>query len=86
MSKLRCISVGKFANKVFEEVEKIRPANVSFSMFLAIAAKHYIDTYNEPIDIYGEVPNFYADISSWESEVKNMSSENFINYNKDINY
>jgi len=78
MSKLRCISVGKFAKKVFDEVERVRPSNVSFSMFLAIAAKHYLDTYNEPVDVYGEVPNFYADIGSWESEIKNMSSEDFI--------
>jgi hypothetical protein len=78
MSKLRCISVGKFARQVFEEVEKVRPPNVSFSMFLAIAAKHYLDTYNEPVEICGEVPNFYADVGSWESEIKNMQSKDFI--------
>ena len=43
---LKCISVGVFAKDVFAEFENIRPANVSFSMFLAIAAKHYVDTHN----------------------------------------
>ena len=47
-------------------------------MFLAIAAKHYIDTHNEPIDIYGEVPNYYSNIESWKIEIKKMSPEQFI--------
>ena len=78
MAKIKCISVGSFAKQVFAEFEKLKPANVSFSMFLAIAAKHYIDTHYEPIDIVGEVPNFYSDIETWKSEIKNMSSEQFI--------
>ena len=78
VTKTKCISIGSFAKQVFTEFEKLRPANVSFSMFLAIAAKHYIDTYYEPIDIVGEVPNFYSDIESWKSEIKNMSSTEFI--------
>ena len=75
---IKCISVGVFAKDVFAEFEKIRPSNVSFSMFLAIAAKHYIDTHNEPVDIYGEIPNYYSNIESWKSEIKKMSSEQFI--------
>ena len=75
---IKCISVGVFAKDVFAEFEKIRPNHTSFSMFLAIAAKHYIDTHNEPIDIYGEVPNYYSNIESWKSEIKKMSSEQFI--------
>ena len=78
MSTVKLISVGKFARQVYSEFERIRPAHISFSMFLAIAAKHYIDTYSGTIDIYGEVPNFYSDIESWKSEIKNMSSEQFI--------
>ena len=75
---LKCISVGVFAKDVFAEFENIRPANVSLSMILAIAAKHYIDTHNEPVDIYGEIPNYYSNIESWKSEIKKMSSEQFI--------
>ena len=75
---IKCISVGVFAKQVFAEFEKIRPANVSFSMFLAIAAKHYVDTHNEPVDVYGEIPNYYSNIESWKSEIKKMSSEQFI--------
>jgi len=75
---LKCISVGVFAKNVFAEFENIRPANVSFSMFLAIAAKHYVDTHNEPVDVYGEIPNYYSNIESWKSEIKKMSSEQFI--------
>jgi hypothetical protein len=47
-------------------------------MMLAIAAKHYVDTHNEPTDIYGEVPNFFCNIENWKSEIKNMTSEQFI--------
>jgi len=75
---IKCISVGVFAKQVFAEFEKIRPANVSFSMFLAIAAKHYVDTQNEEIDVYGETPNYYSNIESWKSEIKKMSPEEFI--------
>jgi hypothetical protein len=78
VTKIKCISVGSFARQVFAEFEKLRPTNVSFSMFLAIAAKHYIETHNEHIDIYGEVPNFYSDIETWKSEIKNMSPTKFI--------
>ena len=77
-SLVRCISVGAFAKQVFEDFNKLRPAHVSFSMFLAIAAKHYIDTHCEPVDIVGEIPNFYSDIESWKSEIKNMSPTEFI--------
>ena len=75
---IKCISVGVFAKDVFAEFENISPASISFSMFLAIAAKHYVDTHNEPVDIYGEIPNYYSNIESWKSEIKKMSSEQFI--------
>jgi len=75
---IKCISVGVFAKDVFAEFERIRPNHTSFSMFLAIAAKHYIDTHNEPIDIYGEVPNYYSNIDSWKFEIKKMSPTQFI--------
>ena len=78
VTRIKCISVGSFAKQVFSEFEKLKPTNVSFSMFLAIAAKHYVDTHNEPIDVYGEVPNYYSNIESWKFEIKKMSSEQFI--------
>ena len=77
-TQLKCISVGKFAKGVYAELDKVRPNGISFSMFLAITAKHYIDTHTEPIDIYGEVPNYYSNIESWKSEIKKMSAEAFI--------
>ena len=63
---------------MFTEFENMRPSSISFSMFLANAARHYIDTHNEPTDIYGEVPNFYSNIENWKTEIKNMTSEQFI--------
>jgi hypothetical protein len=75
---IKCISVGVFAKQVFEEFERLRPNHTSFSMFLAIAAKHYIDTHNEPVDIYGELPNYYSNIESWKIEIKKLSPEQFI--------
>ena len=78
VTSIKCISVGVFAKDVFAEFERIRTNHTSFSMFLAIAAKHYIDTHNEPIDIYGEVPNYYSNIESWKIEIKKMSPEQFI--------
>ena len=72
------VSLSKFAKSVFSELDKIKPNNISFSMALAIAVKHYIDTHNEPVDIYGETPNYYSHIETWKSEIKNMSAEEFI--------
>ena len=77
-TKIKCISVGNFAKQVFTEFEKIKPTNISFSMFLAIAAKHYIDTQNDHVDICGEIPNLCTNIESWKSEIKNMSPKEFI--------
>ena len=76
--KTLTISISGFGKGVLKELDKVRPKNVSFSMFLAIAAKHYIDTHYEPIDIVGEVPNFYSDIETWKSEIKNMSPTEFM--------
>ena len=76
--KTLTISISGFGKGVLKELENIRPTNVSFSLFLAIAAKHYIDTHNEPIDIYGEVPNYYSNIESWKIEIKKLSPEQFI--------
>ena len=78
INKIICISVGKYAKNVFTEFENMRPSSISFSMFLANAAKHYLDTHNEPTDVYGEVPNFYSNIENWKTEIKNMTPEQFI--------
>jgi len=78
LNKIICISVGKYAKKVLTELEEIRPNNISFSLFLAVAAKHYVDTHNEPTDIYGEVPNFYSNIENWKAEIKSMTPKQFI--------
>ena len=78
LNKIICISIGKYAKSVFTEFENMRPNNISFSMFLANAVRHYIDTHDEPTDIYGEVPNFYSNIENWKSEIKNMTPEQFV--------
>ena len=81
-NKIICVSVSKFAKNVYVELERIRPNNMSFSTFLAVAAKHYIDTHNEPVDVYGEIPNFYSNIENWKNEIKKMSPEEFIKLQK----
>ena len=63
---------------MYTEFENMRPSSISFSMFLANAAKHYLDTHNEPTDVYGEVPNFYSNFENWKTEIKNMTPEQFI--------
>jgi len=76
--KTLTISISGFGKGVLKELDKVRPKNVSFSMFLAIAAKHYIDTYREPVDIEGDLPSINSNISSWKSKLKNMSPKEFI--------
>ena len=78
--KTLTISISGFGKGVLKELDKIRPKNVSFSMFLAVAAKHYIDTYREPVDIEGDMPSINSNISSWKSKLKNMSSKEFIRF------
>jgi len=76
--KTLTISISGFGKGVLKELENIRPTNVSFSLFLAIAAKHYIDTYREHVDIEGDLPSINSNISAWKSKLKNMSSKEFI--------
>lgn len=76
--KTLTISTGGFGKGVLIELEKVRPRNVSFSMFLAVAVKHFLDTYKEPVDIEGDLPSMNSNISAWKSKIKNMPSEEFI--------
>jgi len=80
------ISVGVNAQKIFEQLDKLRPQHVSMSAFIATVADEYVKTHNNnsnlldfaETNVEASLPLFYAPIQKWEEKVRTMSSEDFI--------
>lgn len=75
------ISIGSSAIKTFKEFEKIRPNNISFSLFLTQAMYEFISNHNNKINtdesIHGKVPAFLAPIDKWRDCVPNLDTISF---------
>lgn len=79
------ISVGANAQKIFEELDKIRPSHMSMSLFIASIANEYVKGHgnNSNIldfadkDVEASLPLFYAPIKKWEEKVRTMSDADF---------
>ena len=79
------ISVSQNAQKIFEDLEKMRPNHMSMSLFLAVIADDYIRTHgkNSKIidfigdDIKSSLPIFYAPIKNWVETVRELSPVEF---------
>ena len=79
------ISVSQNAQRIFEELEKMRPNHLSMSLFLAVIADDYVRTHgkNSKIvdfigdDVKSSLPIFYAPIKNWVESVRELSSEEF---------
>ena len=79
------ISVGANAQKIFEELDKIRPSHMSMSLFIASIANEYVKGHgnNSNIldfadkDVEASLSLFYAPIKKWEEKVRTMSDADF---------
>ena len=80
------ISVGQHAQKIFEELEKIRPNHMSMSLFLAVIAEDYVKVHSKNTHIVdfldnsnkNSLPIFHAPIKNWAIKVRELSPEEFI--------
>ena len=80
------ISVGQHAQKIFEELEKIRPNHMSMSLFLAVIAEDYVKVHSKNTHIVdfldnsnkNSLPIFHGPIKNWAMKVRELSPEEFI--------
>ena len=81
MSGIRCISVTPEAEKIFEELKKIKPADTSFSLMLALISKEFIEQRGKKIrkltDFGTEIPDFFSDFDLWKELIDKMSDDDF---------
>ena len=78
-------SVGQHAQRIFEDLDKIRPNHMSMSLFLAVVAEDYVRSHgiNTKIADFldnnkNSMPMFYAPIKNWNMKVRELSPEEFI--------
>lgn len=80
------VSIGNNVKHIFESFDKIRPNNVSFSIFLAASMNEYTknhsglnsrltDFTNESVST--KLPLFDAPMDIWIQSVHNLSSNDF---------
>ena len=80
------ISVSQNAQRIFEDLEKIRPNHMSMSLFLAVIADDYVRTHGQNSKIVDFIDNdnkcslpiFYAPIKNWVTKVRGLSPEEFV--------
>ena len=79
-------SVGQHAQKIFEDLDKIRPNHLSMSLFLAVIAEDYVKVHGKNTQIVdfldnsnkNSLPIFYAPIKNWVTKVRGLSPEEFV--------
>lgn len=85
-SKTVTISVGDSVKDIFEKFDRIRPNDISFSHFLALAVHEYLDRHvginakltefsDESVD--AKLPLFLASLERWKECIPNLSSDDF---------
>lgn len=85
-NKTITISVGTSVKELFEKFEKMRPNDISFSMFIACAMNEYMrnnDKVNSKItdfdnkSVEAKTPLFLASIDKWKECISGMSGADF---------
>jgi len=83
---VKSISISAQAKKVYEELEKIRPNHISFSLMLAIAADEYIKLHKKGVvkldDFVTETPSpktplLDSDIEHWIEYIYSSDNKKF---------
>ena len=81
MSGIKCISVTKDTQKIFGELNKIRPNDLSFSSMLALACKEFVEKNTKgqiKIDDYESgFPDVFSEISVWKALIEEMPDDDF---------
>lgn len=83
-STVKSISISSHAKKVYEELDKIRPKHISFSLMLAIAADEYIKNNRKgliKIDNFLDeknnliIPGLFSSIDKWIEYLSSIDNE-----------
>ena len=81
MSGMKCISTTRVTEKIFNELKKIKPDDVSFSLMLALVVKEYVEDKTKKDlkidDFESGLPDILGDIEMWKSLIDKMPVEEF---------
>lgn len=80
MTKIKSISVSKEGEKIYEDLNKIRPNTISFSSMLVLASREYVKNHmvtdTRITDFESEdsrmLPSVYADPHYWTDMITTM--------------
>jgi hypothetical protein len=80
MTKIKSISVSKEGEKIYEDLNKIRPNTISFSSMLVLASREYVKNHmitdTRITDFESEdsrmLPSVYADPHYWTDTITTM--------------
>ena len=71
------ISVSHQSRIIFKEIDKIRPNNLSFSLFMSHIAEEYLK-HNSSVIIPENELSFKGDLQEWYSVINSAKGEEFI--------
>ena len=77
-SYTKTISVSSEAKPILQELDKVRPNNISFSAMLAIAAKEYVENHKSEIlnltNFMDSSPTFFSDVECWKKYIEKSTT------------
>jgi hypothetical protein len=77
--KTTTISIPDSARSIFEEIEKIRPKHMSFSLFLATILDDHLRNNKEGKPSKGRknTPILFTNIQNWQDHVVKLNTKDF---------
>ena len=82
IKKTTTISISPASKSIFESLEKMRPDNISFSMFLSIAVEEYVLNHREVTN--SKYPRIMARLGAWNDCIGDMTDDDLIRINKRV--
>ena len=89
MAKIRTLSISQSNEKTFDDFDKIRPNNVSFSKMVGLAPKEYMEnhrTNDMRLDNFTDsntiIPALLAEITVWNSFINKIDMQRLTNINR----
>jgi len=81
-SKITAISISPQTKPIFESLEKIKPANMSFSLFLAVAIDDYVKNYTKVTN--SKYPRVMDRMDLWNDCLKDLSNDDLVKINNRV--
>jgi hypothetical protein len=74
--KTTTISIGEKTKPIFEKLEKIRPAHMSFSLFLAVVIEDYVAKNTKVTN--SKYPRVMDRIEAWSECISSLTNDELI--------